>query len=88
MPITRMSKSPQNFIILVELSDDAWRISAKCANMYFNRFCIHEDASHELSGVYYLTKSSEDMILNEELDEERETKGRGRVCPVDGAFKN
>ena len=37
-------------------------ISLKVGNMCLNRFCIEEDAAFELSGVYYLRESSDDMV--------------------------
>ena len=49
-----MSKIKQNLVVLMEPSEDAWRIHLKVGNMIFNRFCIDEDAAFELSGVYYL----------------------------------
>ena len=44
----------QNLVVFIEPSEDASNISAKAGNLYFNRFCIDEDAACELSGVYYL----------------------------------
>ena len=46
----------QNLVILMEPSEVADDISLKGANMYFNRFCVDEDAAFELSGVHYLAK--------------------------------
>ena len=54
-----MSKIMQNFIVLMDPSEDAFDISVKRGYMTFNRFCIDEDAAFELSGVYYLKKSSQ-----------------------------
>ena len=42
----------QSLVILMELSENAHEISFKAGNMCLNRFCIDEDASFELSGVY------------------------------------
>ena len=52
-----MLKKSQNLVVLMEPSEDASRLSSKCGNMCFNRFCIDEDASFELSGVRYLETS-------------------------------
>ena len=44
----------QNLVVFIEPSEDASNISDKAGKLYFNRFCINEDAACELSGVYYL----------------------------------
>ena len=44
----------QNLVVFIESSEDASNISYKAGRLYFNRFCIDEDAACELSGVYYL----------------------------------
>ena len=69
----------QNLVILMEPSDDAHRIDIKAGNMCFNRFCIDEDATFEISGVHYLTKSSEDIAYGNTTDMKfkRISKGMG-----------
>ena len=51
----------QNLIVLMEPSKDAENISWKGGRLFFNRFCIDEDAACELSGVYYLKESSTEL---------------------------
>ena len=51
-----MPKNMQNIIVLMEPSDNTWNTASKGGNMYLNRFCIDEDATFELSGVYNLQK--------------------------------
>ena len=51
-----MAKIMQNLVVLMARSEEANWISLKGGNMYFNRFCIDEDAAFELSGVHYLKK--------------------------------
>ena len=46
----------------MEASKDESNISSKAGKLYFNRFCIEEDAACELSGVYYL-KSEEPLRI-------------------------
>ena len=58
-----MSKIMQNLVVLMEPSRDADDVSLKAGNMILNRFCIDEDAAFELSGVYYLKKSSRSMEM-------------------------
>ena len=48
----------QNLIVLMEPCKDAHDISLKGGRLFFNRFCIDEDAACELSGVYDLKESS------------------------------
>ena len=48
----------QNLIVFMEPSEDLENISLKAGMLYLNRFCIDENAANELSGVYYLKKSS------------------------------
>ena len=60
----------------MEPNEEAHNISLKGGNMCLNRFCIDEDAAFELSGVYYLEKSSED-IYEKEFELERKSKGKG-----------
>ena len=48
----------QGLIVLMESSEDAHDISWKGGRLYFNRFCIDEDAACELLGVYHLKESS------------------------------
>ena len=59
-----MSKIMQNLVVLMEPSEEAWDTSLKGGNMILNRFCIDEDAAFELSGVYSLKKSSEDVTIS------------------------
>ena len=53
-----MPKTMQNLIVLMELSEKAYRTSLKTGNMILNRFCIDEDAAFELSEVNYVKKGS------------------------------
>ena len=49
--------------MLYEPSKDAFDISLQAGNMYFNRFCIDEEAGFEFSGVYPLdSKPLEDKV--------------------------
>ena len=50
----------QNLIVLMEPSKDAENISWKGGRLFFNRFCIDEDAAFEISGVYDLRRFSND----------------------------
>ena len=52
----------QNLVVLMEPCKDAHDISLKGGRLFFNRFCIDEDAACELSGVYYL-KSEEPLRI-------------------------
>ena len=47
-----MTKTIQNIVLLQETPRDAFDISMKAGKMFFNRFCIDEEAGFELSGVY------------------------------------
>ena len=74
-----MSKIMQNLLVFMEPSEDAWKTSLKGGNMILNRFCIDEDAAFELSGVYHLKKSSQDIIDQKwtpESEFKREIKGK------------
>ena len=53
-----MPKMMQNLVFLMEPPREEYDISLKAGNMCLNRFCIDEDASFELSGVYDLKKPS------------------------------
>ena len=55
-----MPRTMQNIVILIEDQSYPWNISMKACNMCFNRFCVSENASFELSGVYFLKKRSHD----------------------------
>ena len=55
-----MPKIMQNLVVLMEPSELANNVSLKAGNMFFNRFCIEEDAAYELSGVHYLELSYEE----------------------------
>ena len=57
----------QNLVVLMEPSDDAYRISEKGGNMCLNQFSIDEDAAFELSGIHYLKKSSFDIRDNSDM---------------------
>ena len=59
-----MPKMMQNLVFLMEPPRKEYDISLKAGNMCLNRFCIDEDASFELSGVYDLKKPS-----NKETDQ-------------------
>ena len=50
-----------NLIVFMEPSEDLENISLKAGMLYLNRFCIDEDAAVELSGVYYLKKTSKKL---------------------------
>ena len=72
----------QNLIMLMEPSKDADNISWKGGKLFFNRFCIDEDAACELSGVYYLNESSTKLARfakyadwSEQLQTETQAKG-------------
>ena len=67
----------QNLVILMEPTEHDYDIDLKYGDMFLNRFSIDEDAEFELSGVYYLEKSSDDIIDEEEFEIERKTKGNG-----------
>jgi len=72
-----MSKIMQNLLVFMEPSEDAWKTSLKGGYMILNRFCIDEDAAFELSGVYYLEKSRQDIIDQKWTPEFiREIKGK------------
>ena len=47
----------QNLVLLMEPSNEAFKISLKGLNMCLNRLCIDEDAQFELAGVSYLMSS-------------------------------
>ena len=66
----------QNLIVLMEPSKDAENISCKGGRLFFNRFCIDEDAACELSGVYYLKESSTKLAKSEQLPAEMKSKGK------------
>ena len=72
-----MTKTIQNLVVLLEPSEDIYNVSSKGARMCLNRFCIDEDAAFELSGVYYLEKSSTKIIFKKDFEVERKTKGNG-----------
>ena len=57
-----MSKNMQNLVLLIEPSEEAYKIDFEGGNMGLNRFCIDEDAAFESSGVHYLKKTSWDII--------------------------
>ena len=59
-----MPKMMQNLVFLMQPPIVEYDMSLKAGNMYLNRFCIDEDASFELSGVYDLKKWS-----NKETDQ-------------------
>ena len=47
----------------MEPSIDTWSICEKAENMILNRFCIDEAAAFEISGVYYLERSSYQIAI-------------------------
>ena len=51
----------QNLVVFIEPSEDASNVSEKAGKLYFNRFCVDEDAACELSGVYNLKESSSEL---------------------------
>ena len=51
-----MPKIMQNLVYLMEPPKEEYDTRLKAENMYLNRFCIDEDASFELSGVYDFLK--------------------------------
>ena len=53
----------QNVVILMD-PKCAWDNSNKAGMMYFNRFCIDEDAAFESTGVYHLKTISEEYLTN------------------------
>ena len=60
-----MSKNMQNLVVFMDTHknafEDANETHLKGGNMILNRFCIDEDTAFELSGVYYLKNSSDDL---------------------------
>ena len=56
----------------MEPPEEKYDISLKGGNMILNRFCIDEDAAFELSGVYYLKKSSYTIEYDPEFDFRKE----------------
>ena len=65
-----MPKIKQNLVLLVEPPEGEYDISLKAGNMYLNRFCIDEDASFELSGVYNLKKRPNRVVVKIRNDED------------------
>ena len=63
----------QNLVVFIEPSEDASNISFKAATLYLNRFCIDEESSCEISGIYYL-KSEEPLRIT--LKQKVEGKGK------------
>ena len=70
-----MPRTLQNIVILMEDHSKPWVISMRAANMCFNRFCISENASFELSGVYFLHRWPTQS--RHEYDFEQLRKGKG-----------
>ena len=64
----------QNFIILMQPTEDAWDISIKAGKLLLNRFFIDEEAAFELSGVYYLKKSA--LKFADKIFSESSSKGK------------
>ena len=60
----------------MEPYEEAYTQSLKVGDMCLNRFCIDEDAAFELSGVYYLQKSSFELEHSEDKLE-RQSKDKG-----------
>ena len=73
-----MPKVMQNVVVLMEPSEEADETPLKAGNMFFNRFCIDENAAFELSGVNYLEKSSEDMENGKTLKFKVQRKIKGK----------
>ena len=65
----------------MEPSKDAHDISWKGGRFFFNRFCIDEDATYELSGVHYLQESSSDLAMDAERSEQMlaEKNAKGNI---------
>ena len=59
-----MPKVMQNVVLLIDPWKESWDVSNKAAMMYFNRFCIDEDATFESTGVYHLKTISEEYLTN------------------------
>ena len=70
-----MAKTMQNIVILMEPSACGQISSLKGGNMCLNRFCIEEDATFEVSGVYFLKKLTTKDFRNWPTDSE---KGKGK----------
>ena len=73
----------RNLVVFMEPSKDAHVISCKGGKLYFNRFCIDEDAACELSGVHYLKESSNYLASfvkyadsSEQLQADKNAKGK------------
>ena len=60
----------QNIVVLLEPPHFASCIGFKAGKMYFNRFCIDEDAGNEISGIYSFEKETKFSLSGQE------TKGR------------
>ena len=73
----------QNFIVFMDRgvddpgSKNDCDISLNGGKMCLNRFCVDEDAAFEVSGVHNFQESSGDIIVWEEIELERESKGKG-----------
>ena len=65
-----MPKNMQNLVLLMEPSEDAYKIDLKSGNMCLNRFSIDEEAAFEISGVHYLEEKS--YAIEDEI-----SKGKG-----------
>ena len=57
----------QNLVVFIESSEDASNISYKAGRLYFNRFCIDEDAACELLGVFYLKESWSNLAMRAKM---------------------
>ena len=75
-----MSKIMQNLVFLKEPPEKAFDISLKAGNMSLNRFCIDEDASFELSGVYDLKQPSYKVTDKRQAILGRKAKGKVNYC--------
>ena len=68
----------QNIVLLIDPPKDGSDISIKAGNMILNRFCIDEEASYELSGIYYLDHLIVDYSeVSSEYGYHGQTKGTG-----------
>ena len=68
-----MPKVLQNVVLLLDPMKEAWDVSYKAGMMYFNRFCIDEDAAFESTGVYHLK-----LITSDDLEDRLALKEKGQ----------
>ena len=70
-----MSAKMQNLVFFMEPSENAYNTSLKAGNMILNRFYIDEGAAFELTGVYYLEKTSVDIEDHLHIDDNAKMHG-------------